>query len=145
VIVEVKTELADLQELFGGLDVRRRLVSAVCRPHGREVVRTVTVLALASVEVNRRLVREHSALFSPFARATFRGDALPAVVDAPAERVLVWVPASAAGRRRWLAGRRRVRAPDRRNSPARRSPAADVPEPGVRGAEEGRKMGVIVR
>jgi transcriptional regulator with XRE-family HTH domain len=127
VIVEVKTELADLQELFGGLDVNRRLVSAVCRPHGWEVARTVTVLALASVEVNRRLVRQHSTLFSPFARSTFHGGPLPAVVGGPAERVLLWIPASAAGRGRWLAGRRRVRAPERRNSPRRRNPTAEEP------------------
>lgn len=123
VIVEVKTELADLQELFGGLDVKRRLAPALCRRLGWDVARTVTVLAVASVEVNRRLVREHSALFSPFTRATLRGYEVPVVgTGASAGRVLLWVPASVAGRRRWLAGRRRVRAPDTRNSPPRGNP-----------------------
>jgi transcriptional regulator with XRE-family HTH domain len=110
VIVEVKTELADLQELFGGLDVKLRLAPAVAMRRGWAVARTVTVLAAASIEMNRSLVRQHPTLFSSFARMVFRGGA-GAVVGGSEQRVLVWIPASVAGRERWLAGRRRVRGP----------------------------------
>jgi transcriptional regulator with XRE-family HTH domain len=110
VIVEVKTELADLQQLFGGLDVKRRLAPAICRRLGWDVARTTTVLAVASVEVNRRVVREHPTLFAPFIPRTLPGEGLPSGLLRDSQRVLLWVPASVAGRGRWLAGTRRVRA-----------------------------------
>lgn len=104
--VEVKTELADLQDLLGGLSVKARLAPRVARRLGWDGRRVVTVLAVAATAVNRSVVRSHPTLFGPFARRWLRAAALPGF---DGDRVLLWIPASAAGRHRWLAGRRRVR------------------------------------
>ena len=113
-VVEVKTELADLQDLLGGLSVKARLAPEVARDLGWAGGRVVTVLALAQTARNRAVVGVHRGLFDAFSRAWFRGRP-PAVDSGP---VLLWVPPRLAGRRRWLAGRRRVRR--RPNSQPRR-------------------------
>jgi transcriptional regulator with XRE-family HTH domain len=105
-VVEVKTELADLQDLFGSLDVKVRLAPMLGRRRGWSPSRVVRVLAVAATAANRSVVHTHPALFAPFESRSLRDRGLP-VRDQ--ERVLLWIPASAAGRRRWLAGRRRVR------------------------------------
>ena len=105
-VVEVKTELADLQELFGSLSVKARLAPVLGRRKGWQASRVVSVLAVAATAANRSTVRAHPALFSRFESRGLRDRGLPA---SGREWVLLWVRASAAGRRRWLAGRRRVR------------------------------------
>lgn len=105
-VVEVKTELADLQELLGSLNVKTRLAPDLGRRMDWRATRVVSVLAVAATTANRSIVGSHPALFSPFERRWLREGGLPALEG---ERVLLWVPAAAAGRRRWLAGRRRVR------------------------------------
>lgn len=107
--VEVKTELADLQDLFGGLSVKARLAPRIARRLGWDARRVATVLAVAATAANGSVVRSHPALFAPYRRQWLRERGLP-IFDG--DRVLLWIPASTAGRRRWLAGRRRVR-PDR--------------------------------
>lgn len=104
--VEVKTELADLQELFGSLNVKARLAPGLGRRKGWRVSRVVSVLAVAATAANRSTVRAHPALFSPFERRWFRERGLPELDQG---RVLLWIPASTAGRGSWLAGRRRMR------------------------------------
>lgn len=105
-VVEVKTELADLQDLFGSLDAKVRLAPALGRRKGWHASRVARVLAVAATEANRSVVRAHPALFAHFES---RGlcDRWLQVRDQ--ERVLLWIPASAAGRPSWLAGRKRVR------------------------------------
>lgn len=105
-VVEVKTELADLQELFGSLSVKARLAPRLGRRMDWRATRVTSVLAVAATAANRSTVRAHPALFSPFERRRLRERGLPTL---DRERVLLWIPASATGRRRWLAGRRRVR------------------------------------
>lgn len=105
-VVEVKTELADLQELLGGLSVKARLATGLGRRRGWRASRVVTVLAVAATATNRSVVRSHPALFSPYQRRWLRGQRMPRLEG---DRLLVWIPAAAAGRRSWLAGRRRVR------------------------------------
>jgi transcriptional regulator with XRE-family HTH domain len=105
-VVEVKAELADLQDLFGSLGVKARLAPGLGRRRGWHAAQVVTVLAVAATDANRSIVGAHPALFSPFERRWVRGGRMPRL---GADRLLVWIPASAAGRRRWLAGRRRVR------------------------------------
>ena len=105
-VVEVKTELADLQELLGSLSVKTRLAPRLARRLNRQATRVASVLAVAATAANRSIVAAHPALFSPFARRWFRERGLPALDP---DRILLWIPASAAGRARWLAGRRRVR------------------------------------
>ena len=105
-VVEVKTELADLQDLFGSLNVKARLAPGLGRRLNWRATRVVSVLAVAATAANRSIVGAHPALFSPFERRWLRPRGLPAL---DRDRVLLWIPASAAGRRRWLARRRRVR------------------------------------
>ncbi len=105
-VVEVKTELADLQELLGSVNVKARLAPGLGRRKGWRASRVVTVLAVAATAANRSIVGAHPALFSPFERRWLREHRLP---DLERDRVLLWIPASAAGRRHWLAGRQRVR------------------------------------
>lgn len=108
-IVEAKTELADLQDLLGGLSTKARLGPGIARRTGWHVARTVTMLAVAATAANRAVVRLHPALFSSFERRWLREGAVPTPGQG---RVLLWIPAAAAGRPRWLAGRRRVRRKD---------------------------------
>jgi transcriptional regulator with XRE-family HTH domain len=110
-VVEVKTELADLQELFGSLSIKARLAPALGRRMDWRATRVVTMLAVAATELNRSVVGSHPALFSPFERRWLRERRLPAIHG---ERILLWILASSAGRGRWLAGRRRVRTGTRR-------------------------------
>jgi transcriptional regulator with XRE-family HTH domain len=112
-VVEVKTELADLQDLFGSLDVKVRLAPRLGVRKGWRASRVVSVLAVAVTAANQSVVGEHPALFSSLARQSLRDRGFRARDQ---ERVLLWVPASAAGRRTWLAGRRRVR-PRRSDGP----------------------------
>lgn len=104
VLVEVKTELTDLQDLFGRLDVKQRLVARIAARRGWAAQRQLTVLAIEATSLNRRIVRSHSALFEAFAvRRLARS-----TVQTPG-RALVWIPASRAGRPAWIAARQRVR------------------------------------
>lgn len=105
-VVEVKTELADLQDLFGSLSVKARLAPGLGRHNGWHSSRAVTVLAVAATAANRSIVGAHPALFSPFEHRWLRGRRVPRLGG---DRLLLWIPAAAAGRRSWLAGRRRVR------------------------------------
>ena len=105
-VVEVKTELGDLQDLFGSLDVKVRLAPGLGRRRGWPASQVVRMLAVAATEANRSVVRAHPALFAPFESRWLRDRGLQ-VRDQ--ERVLLWIPASAAGRHSWRAGRRLVR------------------------------------
>lgn len=105
VIVEVKTQFLDLQDLFGSINVKERLAATVAERRGWRIQRRVTVLAAADTTANRKVVREHSTLFAAFVP---RRLTLAAVRGGP-DRLLIWVAAESAARTSWLAGRQRVR------------------------------------
>jgi hypothetical protein len=107
-VAEVKTDLADLQDLFGSLNVKARLAPRLGRRRGWRASRVVSVLAVSATAANRAVVGAHPALFSPFESRWLRDHGLPTLNRDP---VLLWIPASAVGRRGWLAGRKRVRRP----------------------------------
>jgi hypothetical protein len=115
VIVEVKTALLDLQELFGGINVKERLAVSVAERRGWVVRRRVTALAVADSSANREIVRRHPTLFGAFAVKRLSRAALNAE-----QRVLSWVSHGEASRPPWLAGRQRVRA--RRSQPRHDGP-----------------------
>jgi transcriptional regulator with XRE-family HTH domain len=112
VIVEAKTQLLDLQDLFGSMNVKERLAATIAKRRGWTVRRRVSVLAVASTAANRQVVRRHPSLFAGFDRRRLTTDAL----RTGSERMLHWVPASEARRGSWIAGRRRVRRPKARQS-----------------------------
>lgn len=102
VIVEVKTQLLDLQDLFGSLSVKERLAATIAERRGWKVGRCVTVLGVANTAANRTVIREHPSLFADFGsrRLTIAGLRL-------GRRIIHWVrPDGGAGP--WLAGRQRV-------------------------------------
>jgi transcriptional regulator with XRE-family HTH domain len=103
-IVEAKTELTDMQDLFGALDVKRRLASRIAARRGWTVRRVVVVLAVAASPVNRRIVQEHRTLFAAFPVRRLSRGALQS-----GERMLTWIHADAAQRPAWAAARRRIR------------------------------------
>lgn len=105
VIVEVKTQLLDLQDLFGSLGVKERLAATIAERRGWTVRRRVSVLAAAATASNRVIVRSHPSLFAGFARSRLTVAALQGGED----RLLHWVSASEASRSTWIAGRQRVR------------------------------------
>lgn len=105
VIVEAKTQLLDLQDLFGSLNVKERLAATIAERRGWNVNRRVAVFAVASTAANRRVVREHPSLFADFdaRRLTIAGLRL-------GNRLIHWVKADG-GAGAWLAGRQRVSRP----------------------------------
>lgn len=105
IIVEVKTQLLDLQDLFGSLNVKERLAATIAERRGWSVRRRVVVLAAASSAANREVVRGHAALFGGFERRKLTVAAL----RTGGERLLHWVSPDVAARRSWIAGRQRVR------------------------------------
>ena len=102
-VTEAKTDIADLQDLFGLLDVKLRLAPVIGHRLGMAGT-VVALLAVASTPRNRAVVTAHPALFASFAVRNFAGS-----VPLSGDRVLLWVPARAAHRSGWLAGRQRVR------------------------------------
>lgn len=117
-IVEVKTEVTDLQALFGSLGVKERLAPQLATARGWKVARAATLLAVADVERNRRTVRAHPTLFSRFERHGMRIRAWLHRPRAETSSLLLYVAAPLASRETWLAARRRVRhAPPRPRSP----------------------------
>jgi len=103
-MVEVKTELSDLQDLLGVVDVRERLAPRIAADRGWRFDRRCSLLALAATSHNREIVRAHGTIFGIWTRATLRDGIPPSAVA----RQLLWIPAALAGRSAWLAGRRRV-------------------------------------
>lgn len=108
-VVEVKTELADLQQLFGSLDVKSRHASAIASERGWQPTRIATLLAVADTSANREVVQHHATLFGRFERHAARISAWFHRPRATTDDLLLYVPARHARRGAWLATRRRVR------------------------------------
>ena len=103
-VIEVKTELADLQDLFGTLDAKERIASTIAQRRGWQATRRVTLLVVANTSLNRRVVARHPALFAGWRVSRL---SVPAVVRGG--RQLIWMAAGSAQRSAWTAGRQRVR------------------------------------
>lgn len=69
-VVELKTEIVDVQRLIGTVDRYRRLAPAIVRDLGWEPAAVTTWVAVAESPTNRRRLREHSAVL----RAAFPAD-----------------------------------------------------------------------
>lgn len=121
VIVEVKTQLLDLQELFGSLNVKERLGARIAERRGWKPVRLVTVLAVANTAANRRVVRDHPSLFADFA---VRGLTMAGLRKHG--RRFHWVSAESRSSP-WLAGRQRVSRQRVMAHPPTAPPAYELP------------------
>jgi transcriptional regulator with XRE-family HTH domain len=57
-VIEIKTEVVDIQEVLGGLDVKRRVAShLVAQATGRESLKAVPMLLVADTSTNRDRIR----------------------------------------------------------------------------------------
>jgi transcriptional regulator with XRE-family HTH domain len=66
-IVEIKTEIGDLQELLGHLDVKVRLAPTIAAELGWRATAVIPALVFASSRPTRQIIAEHDALFARFA------------------------------------------------------------------------------
>jgi transcriptional regulator with XRE-family HTH domain len=110
-VVEIKTVIAEVQNLLGTLNVKERVAASVARSLGWRPARTVPCLVLAESTTNRRRLAAHARLF---ANLGMRGTGAVAWLRRPESApsgllMLVKVPnRNPVGVRR--AGRQRVRA-----------------------------------
>lgn len=109
-IVEVKAEVVDLQDLFGSLSVKQRLAPKIAAERGWRVRSVSLLVAVAAVDGNREIIARHATLFEGFERNAAR---IRAWVQRPrpSGKLLLYVAAGATSRTHWLAARRRVRHP----------------------------------
>jgi transcriptional regulator with XRE-family HTH domain len=83
-VIEIKTTIADIQELLGALDVKVRMARHVAVEQRWRPIAVVPCLVVAESATARRRIAAHAALFSRFA---LRGRPANAWIRRPAERV----------------------------------------------------------
>lgn len=107
-VVEIKSEIRDAQELLGSLDAKERLARTIALRRGWNA-RSVAVM-LAVTETNRNLgrINRFRSLFDGY---SLRGTAARRWIAAPggSARLLLSVKPGEAGRQTWRNGRQRVR------------------------------------
>jgi hypothetical protein len=115
VTVEIKTVIAEIQELLGGLNTKSRVAPLLARALGWKAARAIPILVVAESTTNRRRLAAHSRLFTGL---TLRGRSATAWIQRPEGTprgllVLAKLPyrKGISGRR---AGRQRVRLPQTR-------------------------------
>lgn len=129
-VVELKTEIVDVQRLIGTVDRYRRLAPAIVRDLRWEPAAVATWVAVAESPTNRRRVREHAAVL----RAAFPADgrAVAGWLRHPtgALRALSFLSnARVADRIAARSSRRRVRAVQRPVDPPARASGSDHAAP----------------
>lgn len=111
-IDEQKTDLPDVQDVLGSLDVKERLARRIAAERGWHADSVAVLLVVTRTSRNLRTVRRFEALFS---RYNLRGAEAARWLRDPhgPARLLLFVPPSAVGRATWRNGRQRVRRPPR--------------------------------
>jgi hypothetical protein len=61
-VIELKTEIVDVNEMLGTLDRKRRLVARIANERGWEPIATATWVVVAESRNNRRAVAEHATV-----------------------------------------------------------------------------------
>jgi hypothetical protein len=67
VVVEIKTVIAEVQELLGKLDAKRRVAPTIAPSLGWRVARVIPFVVVAESTTNRRRLAAHARLFARFA------------------------------------------------------------------------------
>jgi hypothetical protein len=62
-VVEIKTVIADVQGLLGGVDVKVRLASRIVAERGWRPAAVTPAIIVSDTQTNRRRVAEHHTLF----------------------------------------------------------------------------------
>ncbi|MGH2384087.1 MAG: hypothetical protein ACRDGB_03415 [Candidatus Limnocylindria bacterium] len=65
-MVEIKTEVRDVQDLIGRLDVKQRVARQLATDRGWDVAAIVPAIVLREDRTIRRRIAEHPALFARF-------------------------------------------------------------------------------
>ncbi|MEX0625888.1 MAG: helix-turn-helix domain-containing protein [Chloroflexota bacterium] len=65
-VIEIKTVIAEIQDLLGTLNAKERVAPTVARSHGWRATGAVAVLVVAESTTNRRRLADHSRLFARF-------------------------------------------------------------------------------
>lgn len=104
-VIEIKTELVDVQALLGSLDVKARLARDVARQLGWQVRSVVPVIVFAEDDALRRRLRRLETLFD---RYPLRGRAAVTWLRRPVETPtgVLWITALAGSRQKLAVGRR---------------------------------------
>jgi transcriptional regulator with XRE-family HTH domain len=84
-IIELKTELVDINDLMGSADRRRRLAATIARDRGWDPTAIATWVVLAESRTNRRAVTAHSMVLR--AKFPFDGRAMRRWLRDPGGRV----------------------------------------------------------
>ena len=126
-VVELKTEVVDVNELMGTIDRKRRLAPAIARDLGWTPESVSIWVVVAEGRTNRRRIAEHRTVL----RTAFPADgaAMKEWLDAPSSPVAALSTWSIARTRASLAPPKRIR------SGARASPASGRRAEGDRGVE----------
>jgi transcriptional regulator with XRE-family HTH domain len=128
VVIEIKTELVDVQALLGSLDVKARLASHVAQRLGWEVAAVVPAIVFAEDRTTRRRLEQLDTLFDAYPA---RGRDAIAWLRRPelGARGLLWFVSVGPGQ---AAPRHRVRASRSRHMHPRRAVAAEGDHAGGR-------------
>ena len=104
-VIEIKTQLVDVQALLGSLDVKARLARDVGRRLGWQVRSVVPVIVFAEDDALRRRVRRLETLFD---RYPLRGRAAVSWLRRPSDvpTGLIWITAMAGSKRSFAVGQR---------------------------------------
>jgi transcriptional regulator with XRE-family HTH domain len=94
-VIEIKTDLVDVQALLGAIDVKTRLARQLSARYGWQVRRVIPVIVFAEDRTTRRRVSELDTLFDRF---SLRGRACVTWLrrplgDSPAPSGLLWFAA----------------------------------------------------
>jgi hypothetical protein len=114
-MIELKTELVDVNEMLGTLDRKARLAPAIAAERGWRPAAVSVWLIVADSRTNRRHAAQHSTLLRT--RFALDGRSLPALLrhpSGPTTGLAFWTDSAGGGaRRESLAARRAVRRPKR--------------------------------
>jgi hypothetical protein len=100
-VVELKTELVDINELLGTLDRKRRLIMRIARERGLEPKLVSVWLVITDTSTNRRHARDHATLLH--SRLPSEGRQLRRLIGDPSvamSGVAFWSHSNADGTRR---------------------------------------------
>jgi len=115
-VIELKTDIADVNELVGTADRKRRLAAKVAAERGWHAATTSIWLIVADTRTNRRRLDTHKAML----RAAFPNDGRAMrgwlnSPDRPIAAMSTWPTTGRRGAARSRTGRRRVRVASARN------------------------------
>jgi HTH-type transcriptional regulator/antitoxin HipB len=119
-VIELKTELVDINETIGTLDRKRRLARQIARERGWDPVRVSAWLIVSASRTNRRRADAHEAMLSAALPddngAIRRWLREPAGPIGPVGAISFWTDTRGVGARQGLRPIRRVRVASRRRS-----------------------------